>query len=123
MPDFRTRLRGSVFSEQPSEVGSGTVNDPANRTQIEIDVVALAAQQANSPRRILSLGEAKWGEVIGHHHLRRLETARNLLREKGYDTESTALTLYGGAGFTEELTAAAVTDDRVLLIDLDRLYS
>jgi hypothetical protein len=99
------------------------VNDPANRTQIEIDVVALAAQQANSPRRILSLGEVKWGEVIGHHHLQRLATARDLLRPKGYDTETTVLALYGGAGFTPELTAAAAADDRILLVDLARLYS
>ncbi|GGN18711.1 hypothetical protein FHR83_004047 [Actinoplanes campanulatus] len=112
-----------LFTEQPSEVGSGTVNDPVNRTQIEIDVVALSAQEANSPRRIVSLGEVKWGEVIGHPHLHRLMRARDLLRAKGYDTEATTLALYGGAGFTTELTAAAATDDRILLVGLDRLYS
>ena len=138
-PTFRTQVVGphfealcrafalesgdSLFAEQPSEVGSGAVNDPANRTQIEIDVVALAAPQANSPRRILSLGEVKWGEVIGHHHLQRLATARDLLRPKGYDTERTVLALYGGAGFTPELTTAAATDDRILLVDPARLYS
>jgi uncharacterized protein len=112
----------TLFAEQPSEVGSGTVNDPANRTQIEIDVVALSAP-TDGPRRILSLGEVKWGEVIGHHHLQRLARARDLLKPKGYDTETTTLALYGGAGFTAELTAAAAADDRILLVDLDRLYS
>jgi uncharacterized protein len=112
-----------LFAEQPSEVGSGTVNDPANRTQIEIDVVALAPQQASSPRPIVSLGEVKWGEIIGHHHLQRLERARDLLGPKGYDTGRTVLALYGGAGFTAELTAAAAADDRILLVDLNRLYS
>ncbi|WP_127506938.1 AAA family ATPase [Actinoplanes solisilvae] len=120
---FALEAGGALFAEQPSEVGSGTVNDPANRTQIEIDVVALAAQQSNSPRRILSLGEVKWGEVIGHHHLDRLATARDLLRPKGYDTESTVLTLYGGAGFTDELITAAATEDRIRLVSLDRLYA
>jgi AAA+ ATPase superfamily predicted ATPase len=120
---FALESGDSLFAEQPSEVGSGTVNDPANRTQIEIDVVALAAQQADSPRRIVSLGEVKWGEIIGRHHLDRLATARDLLRPKGYDTENTVLALYGGAGFTDELRAAAAADDRVLLVDLDRLYS
>jgi len=86
-------------------------------------VIALSAQQTNSPRRILSLGEVKWGEVISHHHLQRLATARDLLRPKGYDIETTVLALYGGAGFTPELTAAAAADDRILLVDLDRLYS
>jgi AAA+ ATPase superfamily predicted ATPase len=113
----------AVFPEQPSEVGSGTVNDPANRTQIEIDVVALAPQESNGPRRIVSLGEAKWGEVIGHHHLERLVRARDLLRPMGYDTEDTVLALYGGAGFTDELTAAAAADERILLVDIDSLYS
>jgi hypothetical protein len=112
----------AVFAEQPSEVGSGTINDPANRTQIEVDVVAFGAQQANGPRRIVSLGEAKWGEVIGSQHLKRLVTARDLLREKGYATDSTVLALFGGAGFTDELTATAELDERVLLIDLERLY-
>lgn len=120
---FALESGDTLFTEQPSEVGAGTVNDPANRTQIEIDVVALSAQHANSPRRVLSLGEVKWGEVIGHHHLQRLATARDLLRAKGYDTEATVLALYGGAGFTDELTAAAAVDNGILLVGLDRLYS
>ena len=85
-------------------------------------MVALSAQQSNNPRRILSLGEAKWGEVIGHHHLHRLTTARDLLQLKGYDTADTVLTFYGGAGFTTELTATATGDPRIALVDLDRLY-
>jgi uncharacterized protein len=120
---FALESGDTLFTEQPAEVGSGTVNDPANRTQLEIDVVAMAAQQANRPRRILSLGEVKWDEVIGRHHLQRLATARDLLRPKGFDTEDTVLALYGGAGFTAELTAAAAADDRILLVDLGRLYS
>jgi hypothetical protein len=114
---FTLDAGAGLFPDQPTEVGSGTVNDPANRPQIEIDVVAL-----NGGRRILSLGEAKWGEVIGHYHLERLARARDLLKPKGYDTDDTVLTLYGGAGFTAELTAAAATDDRILLVDLARLY-
>ncbi|MFI6070433.1 hypothetical protein ACIA5C_02445 [Actinoplanes sp. NPDC051343] len=77
---FALESGDTLFAEQPAEVGSGTVNDPANRTQLEIDVVAMAAQQANSPRRILSLGEVKWGEVMGRHHLQRLATVVDLAR-------------------------------------------
>jgi hypothetical protein len=69
------------------------------------------------------LGEVKWGEVIGHHQLQRLAAARDLLRKKGYDTETTVLALYGGAGLTAELTATAAADDRILLVDLDHLYA
>ncbi|GLY31717.1 hypothetical protein [Kineosporia sp. NBRC 101731] len=120
---FALDAGADLFGEQPSEVGSGIINDPANRTQIEIDVVAFSAQQSNGPRQVVSLGEVKWGEVIGLDHLRRLRRARDLLQNKSYHTENTVLALYGGAGFTEELRAVATTDDQVLLIDLERLYS
>jgi hypothetical protein len=70
----------------------------------------------------LSLGEAKWGEVIGHHHLERLTRARELLTLKGYLTDNTVLACFGGAGFTKELTAAAADNDRIVLIGLDHLY-
>jgi uncharacterized protein len=120
---FALESGDTLFTEQPSEVGSGMVNDPANHTQIEIDVVALATQESNRARRIVSLGEAKWSEVIGHHHLQRLARARDLLKLKGFDTGSTVLALYGGGGFTAELTAAAATDERILLVDIGRLYS
>ncbi|WP_197686349.1 hypothetical protein [Actinoplanes derwentensis] len=61
--------------------------------------------------------------MIGHHHLTRLERARYLLRQKGYDTEATKLTLYGGAGFTSDLKAAAAGNADILLVDLDQLYA
>ena len=63
--DFAAEAEGDLFGDLPAEVGSGVVNDPAARGQIEIDVVVLAAQDSNAPRRILCLGEAKWGEVMG----------------------------------------------------------
>ncbi|MCP2326654.1 hypothetical protein HDA40_005161 [Hamadaea flava] len=113
----------ALFGGFPAEVGSGVVNDPANRTQIEIDVAVLAAQESNGSRRILSLGEAKWGEVIGNHHLDRLARARELLTLKGYFTDDTVLACYGGAGFTPEVLATAAKDPRVLLVDLQQLYA
>jgi AAA+ ATPase superfamily predicted ATPase len=120
--DFALDAEDAVFGEFPAEIGSGVVPDPANRTQIEVDVVALAAQEPGCPRRILSLGEAKWGEVMGRHHLERLARARDLLERKGYDTRDTVLACYGAAGFSEELRASAGDDSRVRLIGLDRLY-
>ena len=120
--EFALDAGTELFGDHPAEVGSATVNDPANRTQIEIDVVALAAPEPNSPRRISCLGEAKWSEVIGHHHLERLIRARELLNLKGYLTDNTTLACFGGAGFTEELMAAAAADSRIELIGLDRLY-
>lgn len=118
--EFARDADESLYGDFPADVGSGVVNDPARQTKIEIDVVVLAAQEPGRPRRILSLGEAKWGEVMSNRHVERLKRARDLLAGKGYDTSETILACYGGAGFTEDLRAAA--DDRLLLVDLDRLY-
>ncbi len=121
--DFALSAGESLYGGFPSEVGSGAVNDSANRAQIEIDVAVLAAQEPGRPRRILSLGEVKWGEVMSHHHVARLARARDLLGVKGYDVQDTVLACYGGSGFTDELRSSAAEDARILLIGLDRLYS
>lgn len=121
--DFALDAGTALFEGFPAEVGSGVISDPVGRAQIEIDVAVLAAQETDRPRRVLSLGEAKWGEVIGHHHLDRLVRARELLTAKGYDTEGTVLACYSGAGFTKELTAAAAKDNHILLVNPERLYN
>jgi len=92
-----------VFGELPAEVGAGVINDTAKRGQIEIDVIVLAAPDPGQPRRILSLGEAKWGTVMGSEHLDRLARARDLLAVKGFDTRHTILACYSGAGFADDL--------------------
>jgi AAA+ ATPase superfamily predicted ATPase len=119
--EFARTADEAVFGGHPAEVGAGAVNDPENRTQIEVDVAVLAPQ-GPGPRRVLSLGEAKWGEVMSPSHLDRLARARDLLALKGFDTDRTILACYGAAGFTGELSRRAARDDQVLLVDLDRLY-
>jgi uncharacterized protein len=120
--DYALGNGATLFRGVPSEVGSGTVSDPTNRTQIKVDVAVPATQESSNARRILSLGEAKWGEVIGSHHLERLARARELLKLKGYNTDEAVLVCYGSAGFTPELIATAAKDHRVLLVDLKQLY-
>ena len=117
----RTAPKGT-FGEWPETVASGVVPDPANRTQIQIDVTVLGTEVAGYPRQLLSLGEVKWGEVMTPDHVRRLRRARDLLAVQGYDTHATRLTCYGGAGFDEDLRAEARRDRRVQLIGLERLY-
>jgi hypothetical protein len=128
-PHFETLCREfalvhglDLFGDLPSEVAAGTVADPANRTQIEVDVAVLEAGSPGEPRAVLSLGEAKWGKVMGLRHLRRLQRARDLLADKGYDTSGTVLACYGGAGFDEDLRAATGAGGQILLADLDMLY-
>jgi hypothetical protein len=104
------------------DVGHGTVHDHAGRTRLELDVVALGPADG-ARRRLLALGEAKWGAVLGLEHLRRLEHARTLLGPVGdLDTTSTRLLFCSAAGFTDDLRARADADPGVVLIDLDRLY-
>jgi hypothetical protein len=111
-----------TFGGLPGEVGAGVVADPARRSRIEVDVVVLAVAVPGEPRRVLSLGEAKWGEVMGLRHVERLRRARDLLAGKGYDTRDTVIACYGGAGFDAALSAAA-GDSRILAVGPDDLYA
>lgn len=126
-PHFETLCREYVlaaepdlFGGPPGEVGSGVVADPANRTQIEVDVAVLAPVEHGRPRRILSLGEAKWDRRMDLAHVDRLRRARDLLAVKGYDTSGTVLSCYSGGGFAPDLRAMDSPDIR--LIPLDQLY-
>lgn len=111
-----------VFGESPGQVGAGVVADPANRTQIELDVVVFAPTVPGQPRRVLSLGEAKWGRVMTIADLGRLHRACELVTTRGYDTRTARLTCYSGAGFDHQLRAAAANDSRVQLVELADLY-
>jgi hypothetical protein len=120
--EFAVAADEDVYGGFPAEVGSGVVNDPAGKTQIEIDVAVLAPQEADRSRQILSLGEAKWGEVMGSQHVERLARARELLARKGYDTSRTVLACYGAAGFNDDLRALAA-DRNIRLFPLDEMYT
>ncbi|HEX6450229.1 MAG TPA: ATP-binding protein [Trebonia sp.] len=120
--DYAITVDPDVFGGPPGEVGAGVVSDPLNRTQIQVDVAVLAPAEHGRPRAILSLGEAKWDEVMSTGHLKRLKRARDLLAVKGYDTSRTVLACYSGAGFGNDLQHAADDDARVRLIGLGQLY-
>ncbi|MGH3770524.1 MAG: hypothetical protein ACRDRW_03860 [Pseudonocardiaceae bacterium] len=113
--DYALAAPAELFASLPGEVGSGVVADPARRSQIEVDIVVFAPGE---PRRILSLGEAKWGDVPGTRHLDRLRRARDLLASRGYDTRDTVLTRYGRVD--RDLNMGR---DRVLAVGLDDLYA
>ena len=125
-PHFETICRlfarsagADLFGGPAGEVSSGVVNDPAARTQIEIDVAVLAPAEPGRPRRILSLGEVKWGAVMDTGHAKRLARAREIL-SSGFDTADCVLACYSAAGFTEDLKAAA--DPRLVLVTLEDIY-
>jgi hypothetical protein len=110
-----------VFGGLPGEVGSGVIPDPANRTQIEVDVVVLAPGEPGRPRKVLSLGEAKWDRTMDLRDVERLLRARDLLAVKGFDTRDAQLSCYSGAGFSDGLRAAQ--DHDIHLVGLDQLYA
>ena len=116
-------LTADVFGKPVGEAGPGVVADPAARAQIEIDVAVLSPAWPGEPRRVLSLGEAKWDKVMGLRHLDRLARARDLLTSRGLDASAAVLTCYSGAGFDEDLQAAATAGGNVLLVDAERLYT
>ena len=113
----------AAFGDWPSTVAAGVVPDPANRAQIQVDVAVLGQETPGEPRRVLSLGEAKWGKVMTPAHVRRLRRARDLLAVKGYDTSATRLTCYSGAGFDDDLRAEAGRDKLIQLVGLNTLYA
>lgn len=114
--EFATMASPEMFGALSGEVGSGVVADPARRTQLQIDVAVLAPAMPGEPRKVLSLGEAKWSDVLDQGAVDRLRRARDLLSAKGYDTADTLLAGYSGAGFEPGL------DRTMLTIGLDRLY-
>ena len=120
--DWAMSAEAGLFGGLPGEVAAGVVNDPTNRTQIEVDVAVLAPEDPGRPRRVLSLGEAKWDKVIGPGHLDRLRRARDLLSVRGFDTTETVLACFSGRGFDDDVLVAARGDPRILLVDLPMLY-
>ncbi|MGF1646033.1 MAG: ATP-binding protein, partial [Kineosporiaceae bacterium] len=114
-------MTGDHVGGLPGEVSAGVVNDPASRTQIDVDVVVLAPASTREPRRILALGEAKWGEVMGMVHVERLRRARDLLALRGYDIRDTRLVCFGAAGFRDDL-GHEVAAGRVMTVDLETIY-
>ncbi|MEU6195510.1 ATP-binding protein [Streptomyces sp. NPDC047061] len=109
-----------TFGGMPIDVSYGTVPDQAERTGHEIDVVVRGAVGQDSGV-LLSLGEAKWDQVMGLGHLERLRHVSALLAGRGVDVSAVQIACYSGAGFTDDLRAAGDRGE-VVLVDLARLY-
>jgi len=120
--DWARSSGAEVFGTVPGDVAAGVVPDPLRRSQIQVDAAVFAPDEPGRPRRVLSLGEAKWDKVMNPGHLERLRRARDLLAVKGYDTEQTRLTCYSGAGFDPELVDRAAGDPLIQLVGLQELY-
>ncbi len=112
-----THASPATLGGRPVRVSSGVVNDPAGKSQHEIDLVAV-----DRDGRLRCIGEAKFGAVISVGELDRLARIRERLARTGHDVGETVLACFSGAGFTPELHSAAA-EGRVVLVDLERIYT
>jgi hypothetical protein len=116
---FALQAGPGLFGGAVGQVGSGVVHDPANKTQIDIDVAVLAPREPGRQQRVLSLGEAKWGRVMNRQHTGRLARARDLL-SAGFDVSGCVLACYSAAGFHDDLRSGGSPE--LALITLGDLY-
>jgi uncharacterized protein len=102
-------------------VGATQLSDPVGRSQVELDVVGMLA---DDPNTVGILGEAKsGGELVDAGVLMRLERSRELLVARGAAAADAKLAVFSAGGFDRTLLAAARSRDDVELVDLDRLYT
>ena len=112
----------SLIGGHPGRVGAGVVADPADRRQIDIDVVVAEDGSGKSKSSVAMLGEANWGTVMGLPHLERLSRARELLASRGYEMGQCVLACFSAVGFSPALQAEAGRSG-ALLLSLSDLYS
>ncbi|MZE77309.1 AAA family ATPase [Streptomyces xinghaiensis] len=112
-----------VLGGLPARVGHGVVHDLKARTGHEIDVAVVGIADGHAKPPLLAIGEAKWNDTMGIAHIERLKHIRELIARAGrYDTTSTRLLCFSGAGFNDKAYAAAEASPSVQLVGLNSLY-
>jgi AAA+ ATPase superfamily predicted ATPase len=104
-----------------ARVGATQVNDPAGRSQAEVDVVGIRAGEDTTTVGLL--GEAKFRTApAGVVVLAQLERARDLLARSTTVQDDVKLIVFSASGFDRALLATAHERRDVELVDLERLY-
>jgi uncharacterized protein len=139
-PSFRANVLGPHFEDLAREftrrfaapltvggkiqaVGSTVLNDGANRSQHEIDVVA-TGRSTEGTFTVLAVGEAKYTagqRTLGD--LQRLDHIRGLMVSKHPSAAKAKLLLFAARGFERQLIRVAQERSDVELIDLARMYN
>ncbi|HEX3693475.1 MAG TPA: ATP-binding protein [Solirubrobacteraceae bacterium] len=100
-------------------VGATQLADRQSRSQIEVDVVGLAADS----ERVAVLGEAKAStKPVGLEVLTKLDRTRELVGARAPLAPGVKLLVFSAGGFDRALSAAAQRRADVELVDLERLY-
>lgn len=122
--DFTFRFASAdTVGGQVAEVGPAVVNDPHEKAQHELDVVA-RVRRGDGAIEVAAIGEAKHtNRARTVADLDRLARVRSLLVARDLAPASTKLLLFSAAGFDRNLLAAAAERLDVELIDLDHMYT
>lgn len=112
----------ALFGAHPATAAHGSLSDPEHRAgrDAEAEVVVRGRAEARSGP-LLSVGLARWDEVMDLHDLEHIRRLLTLLATRGEDVTHTRPACYSGAGFTPALREAEA-DGQVVLVGLDRLY-
>jgi hypothetical protein len=108
------------------EVGPGVVNDSADKSQHELDVVALprGKRRYDDKASIVVIGEAKsTNKLRTTGDLARLERIRDLLAQRGMKAAGAHLALFSRDGFHDALIKRAQDRDDVHLVGIDEMYA
>jgi AAA+ ATPase superfamily predicted ATPase len=111
-----------TIGDLPARVIDGVVNDPGARTTHQVDIVALGPGEGRR-KKVLALGEVKWGVRLDLPALQRLQHIRSLLTARpDIDVSEARLLCVSGRGFSADLVDAQRRGE-VILVDLERLYA
>lgn len=110
----------ATFGAPPASASHGSLDQPERHAALEAEVVVRGhAESGKEP--LLSVGVARWNEVMDLHHLEGIRHLLTLLATRGEDIRHARPACYSSAGFSPRLHAAEDQGD-VVLVDLNRLY-
>ncbi|WP_226962387.1 MULTISPECIES: AAA family ATPase [unclassified Streptomyces] len=115
----RDHAAPDTFGAPAGRVGHGSLAGPG---EPGAEVVVRGEGAGGRPGPLLSVGLARWGEIVDVHHLERLHRLVGLLDERGEDVARVVPALYGSAGFGPAVRTSEAQGD-VVLVGPDRLYA
>ncbi|WP_225829900.1 ATP-binding protein [Streptomyces sp. NK08204] len=121
--DWVLRFAGpDVFGTGPGSAAHGSLTAPSHPggADMAADVV-VRGHGGVRDGALLSVGLARWDEVMDLDHLERVRGLLGSLADRGEDVGRTRPACYSGAGFSPALRAAEA-QGQVVLVGLDRLY-
>lgn len=110
----------ATFGAPPASASHGSLDQPGRRAALDAEVVVRGhGEPGKAP--LLSVGVARWNEVMDLHHLERVRHLLTLLATRGEDITHARPACYSSTGFSPGLHAAEERGD-VVLVNLDRLF-